>query len=93
MKKLKYIMVVSKDGDGFMATFPEFPGCMTGAKTLEELRALADDAVRLFLFGYHKEGQEIPEGLGDGVIEILEIENDPADWHKVIKMSKPMEAV
>jgi len=93
MENLKYIMVISKDGDGYMATFPQIPGCFTGAETLEELRALADDVVRLYLSALHDDGQEIPNGLGDGVIETLVIKNDPAEWKKDVRLVKPMEAV
>lgn len=92
MKKLKFVMVVTRDGDGYMATFPEIPGCFTGADTMEELKARADDVVKAFLSIRHDEGQEIPEGVGNGVVETLEVENDPAAWKSVLKSAPPIEA-
>ena len=54
MKTLEYYMALpykmeilpDRDEGGYVAVFPELPGCLTYADTLEELELLAEDAKR-----------------------------------------------
>lgn len=60
---LPYKMNVIPDPDegGYMAVFPELPGCLTYAETLEELRLLAEDAKRTWLTAALEDGVPIEE--------------------------------
>ena len=43
-------MVIEKDEDGYyVASVPELPGCLTQAKTLDELIERVREAVELYL--------------------------------------------
>jgi predicted RNA binding protein YcfA (HicA-like mRNA interferase family) len=42
-------------------SFPDLPGCVTAAKTLDEARAMALEALALHLEGMVKDGEAIPD--------------------------------
>jgi len=48
------------DEGGFTATCPALPGLVTEGDTLEEARAMAQDAIRAYLESLHKDRQPIP---------------------------------
>ena len=93
MEAFKYLMVVHEENGRYWAWFPELPGCFTDGDTLEELRRNAKEAVYGVLSLRHDEGREIPQGVGDGVIETLLVKNNPAEWKKGVRMIKSVEAV
>jgi len=45
---------------GFVATCPALPGLVTEGDTLEEARAMAQDAIRAYLESLHKDHLSIP---------------------------------
>ncbi len=46
---MKYIAIVHKDSDtAYGVTLPDFPGCFSGADTLEEVPAAIQEAVELW---------------------------------------------
>ena len=49
-----------EEGDGFVVTFPDIPGAITGASTREEALFLAEDALVAMLAVYVKKGWDIP---------------------------------
>jgi predicted RNase H-like HicB family nuclease len=50
---------VDQDGE-FFVTFPDLPGCMTGAPTLEELPAMIREGSGLWLEVTYENGREMP---------------------------------
>ena len=42
---MKYVVKIKKDGDGFVASFPDVPEALTGGDTLTETLKLAEDAL------------------------------------------------
>ena len=48
-----------RDSD-FGVSFPDFPGCVTAGKTLENARRLAVEALALHIEGMMQDGEEIP---------------------------------
>lgn len=59
---MDYIAYLHKDRDSdFGVSFPDFPGCVTAGRTLEEARRLAAEALVLHIEGMKAEGEEIPE--------------------------------
>ncbi len=49
-----------EEGEGFIVTFPDVPGAITGAQTREEFLFLAEDALVAMLAVYVQQQREIP---------------------------------
>lgn len=49
-----------EEGEGFVVTFPDVPGAITGAQTKEESLFLAEDALVAMLAVYVQQQREIP---------------------------------
>jgi predicted RNase H-like HicB family nuclease len=59
---MQYIAYLHKEKKSdFGVSFPDFPGCVTAGKSLEEARRLAAEALRMHLEGLMKDGETIPE--------------------------------
>jgi predicted RNase H-like HicB family nuclease len=59
---MHYIAYLHKDRDSdFGVSFPDFPGCVTAGKTLEEARRMAAEALALHVEGMIEEGEAVPE--------------------------------
>jgi predicted RNase H-like HicB family nuclease len=59
---MEYIAYLHKDRKSdFGVSFPDFPGCVTAGKTLDEARRLASEALRLHIVGMIENGETIPE--------------------------------
>jgi predicted RNase H-like HicB family nuclease len=57
-----YIALLRKDADSdFGVDFPDFPGCITAGSTLEETRAMAQEALQAHIECMVELGQAIPE--------------------------------
>lgn len=57
-----YIALIRKEaGSDFGVDFPDFPGCVTAGRTLEEVRRMAVEALALHIEGMIQEGEPIPE--------------------------------
>ena len=65
MEQSKYLMVIEPgEGEGgayFNAYFPDLPGCATAGRTLEQLRANAQQAVDLYIQALRDSGQPVPD--------------------------------
>lgn len=49
-----------EEGEGYVVTFPDVPGAITGARTREESLELAEDALAVALTGYALSRWDIP---------------------------------
>ena len=59
---MHYIAYLHKDRNSdFGVSFPDFPGCITAGKTLEEARQLASEALSMHVEGMMEDKQLIPE--------------------------------
>jgi len=57
-----YIALLRRDpGSDFGADFPDFPGCITAGKTLDDARRMAAEALDLHMAGMLADGDPIPE--------------------------------
>jgi predicted RNase H-like HicB family nuclease len=45
----------------FGVSFPDFPGCITAGRTLEEARRMAEEALTFHIAGMEEDGDPIPE--------------------------------
>lgn len=58
----EYIALIHKDADSdYGVSFPDFPGCITAGGTLDEARAMAEEALALHIEGMLEDGDPIPE--------------------------------
>jgi predicted RNase H-like HicB family nuclease len=59
---MEYIAYLHKEKKSdYGVSFPDFPGCITVGKTLEEARRNAVEALALHIEGMLEDGEEIPE--------------------------------
>ncbi len=59
---MDYIAYLHKDSKSdFGVSFPDFPGCVSCGKTLEEARRMAVEALTLHVQGMLEDGEEIPK--------------------------------
>ncbi|MBM4329529.1 MAG: ribbon-helix-helix protein, CopG family [Deltaproteobacteria bacterium] len=57
-----YIALLRKEkGSNFGVDFPDFPGCITAGKTLEEAHKRASEALRFHIRGMMEDGEPLPE--------------------------------
>jgi len=57
-----YIAIIHKEADSdYGVSFPDFPGCVTAGRTLEEARAFAAEALSLHVQGMSEDGAPLPE--------------------------------
>lgn len=57
----EYIALIHKEPNtGFVVSFPDFPGAITVASMLEDLRSQAEEALALHFEGMQEDGDEIP---------------------------------
>lgn len=58
---MDYIAYLHKDRKSdFGVSFPDFPGCITAGRTLEEARRRATEALSFHIAGMIEEGEKIP---------------------------------
>ena len=59
---MDYIAYLHKERDSdFGVSFPDFPGCVTAGRTLEEARRMATEALALHIEGMIEDGEPMPE--------------------------------
>ena len=59
---MEYIAYLHKDRKSdYGVSFPDFPGCVTAGKTLDEARRLAAEALSLHIEGMMEDREAIPE--------------------------------
>lgn len=58
---MDYIAIIHKEDESdYGVSFPNFPGCVTGGRTLEEAKDLAADALQFHIKGMREDGDAIP---------------------------------
>jgi predicted RNase H-like HicB family nuclease len=59
---MNYLAYLHKDRNfDFGVSFPDFPGCITAGRTLEEAHRMAAEALALHIAGMAEDGETIPE--------------------------------
>jgi predicted RNase H-like HicB family nuclease len=84
-----YIALLRKEaGSDFGVDFPDFPGCVTAGKTLDEARRMAVEALELHIRGMIEDRDPVPEPSSldvvmqdhanrDGVAVLVEVATQP----------------
>lgn len=61
MAKYAYPAIFTSEEDGtYSIDFPDLEGCYTCGDSIEDGLEMAEDALALVLYGYEKDGREIP---------------------------------
>ena len=83
---MDYIAYLHKENSSdYGVSFPDFPGCATAGKTLQEAYKMAAEALALHIQGMIEDGETIPEpstldqlagdpDLGDGMVALVHAE-------------------
>jgi predicted RNase H-like HicB family nuclease len=67
---MDYIAYLHKDrASDFGVSFPDFPGCVTAGRTLDEARRMAAEALALHVEGMVEDGGVVPEPSNLDVLE------------------------
>lgn len=67
-----YIGLIHKDPDSdFGISFPDFPGCVSAGRTLDDVRAMGAEALEFHIRGMIEDGEPIPPPSPVAVIETL----------------------
>src|SRR3954452_11941764 len=83
-----YIGIVHKDPESaYGITFPDAPGCFSAADEMDELFAMAEEALSLWTEGMAEEGNPIPPTR-----DLSEISQDP-EWEESLAESAFLIAV
>ena len=83
-----YIGIVHKDPESaYGITFPDAPGCFSPADEMDELFAMAEEALSLWTEGMAEEGNPIPPTR-----DLSEISKDP-EWEESLAESAFLIAV
>ena len=71
MAKYAYPAIFTPEEDGsYSINFPDLEGCYTCGDSLEDGIEMASDALALVLYGYEKDGREIPAPSAPGAIPL-----------------------
>jgi predicted RNase H-like HicB family nuclease len=82
-----YIAIVDKEaGTDFGVSFPDFPGCITAGKDIDEAKDMAQEALTLHIQGMLEDGDQLPDPS-----RLEEIMSDPdyADAAAYLVVSVP----
>lgn len=60
MERMFRIILAPEPDGGFTVTVPSLPGCVTWGETLEEAKAMAREAVALYLEDLAEGGEDLP---------------------------------
>lgn len=88
-----YIALLRKKlGSDYGVDFPDFPGCVTAGRTLEEARRMAAEALSLHIEGMSEDREPIPEPAELDVL-MVDPENIDAVAFLVDVATKPSRSV
>ncbi|MDO8517901.1 MAG: type II toxin-antitoxin system HicB family antitoxin [bacterium] len=66
-----YRIILEADEGGYHASVPALAGCHTWGKTIVEARAMARDAIDVYLRSLVADGENIPEDTGFEMFETV----------------------
>jgi predicted RNase H-like HicB family nuclease len=88
-----YVALLRKDeGSDYGVEFPDFPGCVTAGRSLDEARTMAAEALELHIEGIQEDGGAIPEPSSLDAI-MTDPENASAVVFLVDVASRPAKSV
>ncbi len=87
-----YLAFIHKDPDSdFTVTFPDFPGCTTAGSTLNEARAMAQEALPFHVEGVLEDGDALPDPMTlEEALEADQMNRDAVAFLVDIPAEEPM---
>jgi predicted RNase H-like HicB family nuclease len=83
----EYIALIHKDQhSSFGASFPDLPGCISAADSLEELRPMIEESLSLHIEGLLEDGDALPE---PSTLDAIVKSKDYADAVAVMVVKSP----
>jgi predicted RNase H-like HicB family nuclease len=83
----EYIALIHKDQhSSFGASFPDLPGCISAADSLEELRPMIEESLSLHIEGLLEDGDVLPE---PSTLDAIVKSKDYADAVAVMVVKSP----
>ncbi len=58
---MRYMIVIEKTATGYSTYAPDLPGCVATGATVDEVRTLIEQAIRLHIDGLRKDGEPVPD--------------------------------
>lgn len=94
-RRYSYDCVLTREDDGYVASFPQLPGCFTDGDTREEAIANASEALQAFMAGYAEGGQEPPayERAAEVVTVSVEVTDEDLDEMRYMTQSAAADAL
>ena len=84
---VNYIAIVHKEAKSdFGVSFPDFPGCITAGKNIDEAKDMAQDALKLHIQGMLEDEQPLP---APSKLEDIMADPDYADATAYLVVSVP----
>ena len=71
MAIIKFLVIVEKGENGFGAYVPNLPGCVSAARTRDEVVTLIREAIESHIEGLKKSGEPVPKPSSQG--ELVEV--------------------
>jgi len=68
---MRYAIVIEKGQTSYGAYVPDLPGCVAVGETIEEVKALIQEAIGFHLEGLREDGLSIPEPIS--ISEYVEV--------------------
>jgi predicted RNase H-like HicB family nuclease len=91
-----YIGLIHKEPKSdYGVSFPDLPGCITAGRTLDEARAMAEEALAFHLEGLAEDGDPIPEpsSMNRDAVAILVPTKLPAVRTARVNITVPVDAL
>lgn len=86
---MKYPVLIEKDDDGFMASFPDIPEALTGGDTYQETLELAAGALVTAFEFYFEDQRPVPMPSDAGDMPVIEV--PLSVWAKVLVLNGMLE--
>ena len=68
---MRYAVVIEKGEKSYGAYVPDLPGCVAAGETVDEVKALIQEAIEFHIEGLKESGETIPEPSSS--IEFIEV--------------------
>ena len=75
---LNYVALIQKENKGYGVIFPDFPGCVSVGKTVDEAYKNSIEALALHIDGIKEDKEQIPEPR-----TFDEIQKSKEDWYTI----------
>jgi len=77
--------LTATEGGGFLATFPDLPGCMADGETPEEAMAEARGAFECWMTAHIDDGRPVPVPGGGDATPVRFVQRLPRSLHAALK--------